>query len=209
MKKKKFYTVWKGLEPGIYESWKACEAQVKGYGGALFASFESRKEAEQALESGPMQFMNRKAKPAIDEKMRKLAGEPIGNSIAVDAACSGNPGVMEYQGVYTETATEIFHEGPFAEATINIGEFLAIVHALAWMKKKKLDLPVYSDSRNAILWVKQKRVNTKLVPNEKNARVFELITRAISWLKNNDYQNPVLKWETAAWGEIPADFGRK
>jgi len=209
MKKKKFYTVWRGLKPGIYETWKDCEAQVKGYGGALFASFESLKEAEEALKSDPQQFMNRKTEPVIDEKLRKLVGEPVGNSIAVDAACSGNPGKMEYQGVFTETGTELFHAGPFPEATNNIGEFLAIVHALAWMKQEKLELPVYSDSKHAINWVKQKKANTKLVPSEKNRKVFDLIDRAQHWLETNEYKNPLLKWETAAWGEIPADFGRK
>jgi ribonuclease HI len=77
------------------------------------------------------------------------------------------------------------------------------------MKKEKLELPVYSDSRNAILWVKQKKTNTKLVRTRKNEKVFELIERAETWLKNNQYNNPVLKWETSVWGEIPADFGRK
>ena len=209
MKKKKFYTVWKGLKPGIYETWKDCEAQVKGFGGALYASFESKAEAQKAFQSDPWQFLKSKPKPAPDASLIKLVGKPIENSIAVDAACSGNPGVMEYQGVYTATGTEIFHQGPFPEGTINIGEFLALVHALAWMKKEKLSLPVYSDSRNAILWVRQKKVNTKLIPSHKNKKVFELIERALHWLNNNDFSNPVLKWETKAWGEIPADFGRK
>lgn len=209
MKKKKYYTVWNGLEPGIYESWKDCEAQVKGYSGALYASFVSREEAEQALHSNPKLFLKSRPKPAPDPQLRKLVGEPIANSIAVDTSCRGNPGIMEYKGVYTASGTEIFHQGPFPEATVNIGEFLAIVHALAWLKKEKLDLPVYSDSRNAILWVKQKKLNTKLVQNKKNKKVFELIKRALDWLNNNEYNMPILKWETAAWGEIPADFGRK
>jgi ribonuclease HI len=209
MKKKKYYTVWNGLQPGVYETWKDCEAQVKGYSGAIYASFNTRDEAEKALQSNPKLFLKSQPKIITDPNLRKLVGEPIPNSIAVDAACSGNPGVMEYKGVYTATGTEIFQQGPFPEATINIGEFLALVHGLAWMKKEKLELPVYSDSRNAILWVKQKKVNTKLVPGKKNEKVFELIERALHWLENNEYKNRVLKWETAAWGEIPADFGRK
>ena len=34
-KKPKFYVVWRGLVPGVYESWEECEAQVKGYEGAV------------------------------------------------------------------------------------------------------------------------------------------------------------------------------
>lgn len=209
MKKKKFYTVWKGRKPGVYETWKDCEAQVKGYERALYVSFGSREAAEKALHSNPEIFLKSRPKFEIDENLRKLVGEPIGQSIAVDAACSGNPGAMEYQGVFTETGTELFHAGPFPEATNNIGEFLAIVHALAWMKQEKLELPVYSDSKHAINWVKQKKANTKLVPSEKNRKIFELIDRAQRWLETNEFKSPLLKWETAAWGEIPADFGRK
>jgi ribonuclease HI len=33
--------------------------------------------------------------------------------------------------------------------------------------------------------------------------------RAEKWLLSNEFSNEILKWETKAWGEIPADFGRK
>ena len=42
---------------------------------------------------------------------------PIKESIAVDAACSGNPGKMEYRGVYVADGRELFHIGPFEEGT--------------------------------------------------------------------------------------------
>jgi len=130
-------------------------------------------------------------------------------SISVDAACSGNPGMLEYRGVYTKTGKEIFHQGPFRNGTNNIGEFLAIVHALALLKQKNSQLPLYSDSRTALKWVQQKKAKTKLEKNEENEYLFELIARAENWLQNNEYSTPLLKWETEAWGEIPADFGRK
>jgi len=129
--------------------------------------------------------------------------------MAVDAACSGNPGLLEYRGVYVADRSEIFHMGPLEEGTNNIGEFLAIVHALALLKKQNKNIPVYSDSMNAIKWVIKKKCNTKLEQSGKNKLLFELIGRAEVWLQNNDYRNPILKWETKQWGEIPADFGRK
>ena len=133
----------------------------------------------------------------------------IVDSIAVDAACSGNPGDMEYRGVYVPTRQEIFRIGPFPEGTNNIGEFLAIVHGLALLKKKNSSLPIYSDSANALLWVKNKKCKTKLQRNERNSPIFDLIERAEKWLETNTYTTPLLKWETRKWGEIPADFGRK
>jgi ribonuclease HI len=127
----------------------------------------------------------------------------------VDAACKGNPGILEYRGVDTKSGAEYFRQGPFPNGTVNIGEFLAIVHALALLKKIDSDWPVYSDSRTAIVWIKAKRIKTNLVPSEENKELFELVDRGLKWLKSNTYKNPVLKWETAYWGEIPADFGRK
>ena len=126
-----------------------------------------------------------------------------------DAACSGNPGKMEYRGVYLRTGKEIFHYGP-VWGTNNIGEFLAIVHGLALLKQKGLHtMPIYSDSVNAQLWVKRKKCKTTLERNEKSEALYQLIERAEKWLRENPYQNPIIKWPTEEWGEIPADFGRK
>ena len=130
-------------------------------------------------------------------------------SISVDAACSGNPGDMEYRGVETESRLELFHVGPYPEGTVNIGEFLAIVHALAQLKKEGNTLPIYTDSRTAMKWVKDKKTKTKLEKSDMNIKIFEFIRRAEAWLQNNEYPNKIMKWETKYWGEIPADFGRK
>ncbi len=135
--------------------------------------------------------------------------QPILDSICVDASCIGNPGKMEYRGVDTKTGELIF-ERKYEEATNNIGEFLAIVHALAHYKKEGKELKVlYSDSQIAISWVQQKTCKTKIEKNEKTEALLGHIERAILWLKTNEYQTQVLKWKTEIWGEIPADYGRK
>jgi len=208
-KKKKFYVVWEGNETGIFKTWGECQLQIKGYPNAKYKSFGSLEEAEAAYHGQFNDYIgqNKKAPKFIDEESRK---EILWKSIAVDAACSGNPGLMEYRGVDTATGFEFFKMGPFRKGTNNVGEFLAIVHALALLKKEgKHDLPIYSDSRIAIGWVNKKRVNTKLDRSAVNESLFKLIERGIYWLKNNTYENPILKWETKKWGEIPADFGRK
>jgi len=129
-------------------------------------------------------------------------------ALAVDAACSGNPGPMEYRGVHLPSGQQVFHFGPMY-GTNNIGEFLAIVHALALMKQKGIEMPVYSDSYNAILWVNKQQCKTKLERTEKTEELYKLIARAEKWLRENPQHAPVLKWETSQWGEVPADFGRK
>jgi ribonuclease HI len=116
---------------------------------------------------------------------------------------------VEYQGVDTKTQKALFSAGPFEDGTVNIAEFLAIVHALAYCKQRGITLPIYSDSRNAIGWVADKQVRTKHTRTETSEKLFQLIDRALAWLNNNEYVNPILKWETRAWGENPADFGRK
>jgi ribonuclease H len=128
---------------------------------------------------------------------------------AVDAACSGNPGPMEYQCVDLQTGAQIFHFGP-VQGTNNIGEFLAIVHALALMEKQGIkDKVIYSDSYNAILWVKKKKCKTTLTRNSATEQLYQIIARAEQWLMTHNVTTPIIKWETKQWGEIPADFGRK
>jgi ribonuclease HI len=209
-KKNNFYVVWKGKTPGIYDAWAACQKEIQGVEGARYMGFPTREEAEEAYRGTYEETRkNRKKKPGADQKTLASIGPPNYNSIAVDAASSGNPGVMEYQGVDTRTAKKLFAQGPFPEGTNNIGEFLAIVHGLAYLKKRNSNRIIYSDSRTAIGWVKKKKCNTRLKESEKNRELFELIRRAETWLRNNRYTTIVVKWETRAWGEIPADFGRK
>jgi ribonuclease HI len=207
MTPKKFYVVWQGLKPGVYTSWEECKIQVTGFENARYKSFPSQEEAEKAFHDNPWKHLN--SKKGKNVSSLPSSDSIIRESLAVDAACSGNPGLLEYRGVYVADHNEVFHVGPLEEGTNNIGEFLAIVHALALLHKHKQLMPIYSDSVNAIKWVANKKCNTKLERSERNKPLFELITRAEMWLQQNSYQNPILKWETKKWGEIPADFGRK
>lgn len=209
-KKSKLYVVWEGAKPGIYTTWDEAKAQIQGYPNAKYKSFETRSEAETAFKGKYSDYYDFSKKN--DTKTTKSISNQsiIKESIAVDAACSGNPGNMEYRGVYTKTKEQIFHQGPFPQGTNNIGEFLALVHGLAFLKREgKHTMPIYSDSRTAIAWVRNKKVKTELAKTSKNEPIFELIDRALKWLNSNTYQNPIIKWETEDWGEIPADFGRK
>lgn len=210
--KRKYYVVWKGKKPGIYHSWQDCKKQIENFPGAEYKSFDNRAMAEKAFAGTYSQYRGKtttqKKASLTPEQIAKI-GQPVYPSLAVDAACSGNPGKMEYQGVDAQTGKRYFHQGPMLNSTNNVGEFLALVHALSFLKKHNDSRPIYSDSRIAINWVKAKKARTKLKKNAQNADSFNLISRAENWLQNNTYSNPILKWETKAWGEIPADFGRK
>lgn len=209
-KKNNFYVVWEGLETGVFDSWKKCQSVTKGYPSAKFKGFLTLDMAKEAFSKSYFDYVGKKIFESDLSKVELLKiGKPLLDTICVDAACSGNPGPTEYRGVYTKTNEQLFIKGPFEDGTNNIGEFLAIVHGLAFLKKKNLNIPIYSDSKIAINWVKYKQCGTSQEITSKNLNLFELIKRAENWLKNNEYKNKILKWETKAWGEIPADFGRK
>ena len=254
----KYYVVWKGFAPGVYDSWEEAEMQVSGYPDASYRSFKTLEAAVEAFREGfdkeglikevaremerlekegtVIEFDKEKAGKAdipkkeasVDApapvkketptettppvKKRVIVQQPppyLVDSLAVDAACSGNPGPMEYRGVYVRTGQEIFRVGPLEGGTNNIGEFLAIVHGLALQEKQGTRLPIYSDSVNAQKWIRTGICKTQLEENEQNGQIFDLIRRAESWLRTHTFRLPIYKWETAKWGEIPADFGRK
>ena len=214
MPKQKFYVVWRGRKPGVYDSWDDCKQQVEGIGEAAYKAYATLEDAEEAFWRGKEEAQPAQAVAGQDDK---TSGTPLPaaaprpydeDAIAVDAACSGNPGPMEYRGVDLRSGRELFHLGPM-HGTNNIGEFLAIVHALALLKKQGVKRTVYSDSRNALIWVRQKQCKTKLERNAQTEGLFQLIDRAVIWLRNNKIEVPLLKWQTKEWGEVPADFGRK
>ncbi|CAM1373856.1 Ribonuclease H [Tenacibaculum litopenaei] len=210
-KKKKYYVVWKGKKTGVFTTWAECKEQISGFEGAQYKSFADKAEAEKALQKSFADYKGVDTqKKVLSEAEKKKYGSPILESISVDAACAGNPGLMEYRGVLTHNKQELFKMGPFKNGTNNIGEFLALVHGIAFLKNKnKENIPIYSDSKIAMSWIRKKQCRTNIQFDASNKEILDLIKRAETWLKNNSFQTPILKWETKAWGEIPADFGRK
>ena len=179
MAKQKYYVVWEGHQPGIYDNWTDASAQVQGYNAAKYKAFGNKEEAEKAYKGSYWAFAGKDTK-TVKKSLPDL--EKIGvrlDSLAVDAACSGNPGDMEYRGVHVRTGEQIFHIGPMPDGTNNIGEFLALVHGLAWLKQQNSpNVPIYSDSVNAQLWIKAKKCRTKLAQTKRNEDIFKLIDRA-------------------------------
>jgi ribonuclease HI len=206
MKKGKFYVVWQGRRTGVFDNWEECRSSVHGVQGARYKSFSEKALAYEAYKNGPEKTTA--VSRSQNKKKIEITDKPTQGYMAVDAACSGNPGAMEYRGVNPE-GLELFRSGVYPLGTNNIGEFLAIVHALAWQQNQQLALPIYTDSVNAMKWVAEGKAKTKLLRNGKNEKLFEHISRAENWLKTHRVHVSVLKWETEHWGEIPADFGRK
>lgn len=211
MSKTKYYVVWVGREPGVYDNWEDARAQVEGFPEARYKGYPDSKMAADAFRSGPQtirplarlanstpEMVNYEAFPDIDIR-----------AVCVDAACSGNPGATEYRCVELSTGREVFHAGPFPYGTNNIGEYLGLVHALAHMTQIGDTRPIYTDSKTALSWLKRRHSNTKIIPTPANEKIRSLLARADAWVASHTWPNKVMKWDTDKWGEIPADFGRK
>lgn len=85
-KKQKYYVVWKGVNPGVYDSWTDCQLQIKGYDGAQYKSFETKEEAEHALASSAFHYIGKNAVKKEDTP-KQLPENFDMNCLAVDAAC--------------------------------------------------------------------------------------------------------------------------
>ncbi|MBO4995230.1 MAG: viroplasmin family protein [Muribaculaceae bacterium] len=212
-KGRKFYVVWAGHHTGIFDTWDECKEAVSNFPGARYKSFDSQEAAVEAYRGSADEHIG------IIKAIAKQKAENINyaaipeitlNSIAVDAGCRHNPGPVEYQGVDVMSGKRLFHVGPLEGGSNNMGEFLAIVHALAMLdNQNRHDVTIYTDSRTAMAWVRNRHAKTTIVPTEANARIRQLVARAEAWLLSHRLLNPIVKWETEKWGEIPADFGRK
>jgi ribonuclease HI len=172
---------------------------------AKYKSYSSQAEAEKAFTDGYTTVFR---SPKASKQLPTNAQYEL-NSICVDAASSGNPGIVEYQGVDTRTGERLFHHGPISRGTNNLGEFLAIVHGLAYLKKLGSNKMIYSDSRTAMKWIRDRHPSTSLPRDDSTQEIWGLVDRATHWLHTNTFSNQISKWETEVWGEIKADFGRK
>lgn len=227
----KYYVVFRGFNPGVYDNWEETKEQTNGFPGALYKSYSSSEEAADAFRnySGEDDLKDLQILLNIIHETsvsthnthyssRQQLTQPIfpptnpeidPEAWAVDAACAGNPGVMEYRCVNLANGEVMFHMGPYNDATNNIGEYLALVHAMALMTQRREYHNIYSDSKTALSWWRNKKVKTKLKQTPENAKVFELLARASVWVNTHHFPMKVMKWQTDRWGEIPADFGRK
>jgi len=131
--------------------------------------------------------------------------------ICTDASCT-KTGDIEFRGVDMDTMEELFHRGPYKNASSNIGEALGVVLGLAWLKQQKHpEYILYTDSAVAMYWIKNKKFNTSLERRTDNREVFELIYKAEAFLETCSLEEimSVQKWRTDLWGENFADFQRK
>ena len=217
----KYYVVWVGQDPGVYDSWQECQLQVTNYPGAKYKSYKTREEAVAAYRGDPAAQLDimkaivgrQRTNPhSLTMPWTNIPGVRM-DAIATDGACAGNPGKMEYRAVRLSDGSEVFRIGDRTPltGTNNIAEYLAIIHLAALLKKKgDFTTPIYTDSKNTLAWLRRGRSKSTLERTPATAPTLDLLARADAWLAaNGPIRNPIFKWPTEEWGEIPADFGRK
>jgi ribonuclease HI len=209
-KKPTRYVVWIGKKPGVYTSRDGCRQQVDKFPGARYQGFDSQQLAIHAFDLGYDWFQAYKGQN--NTHMRRPT-ECLGQ-IAVDAACSGNPGILEYQWVVIGQESgqifPLFAGGPYPLGTVNLWEFIALVEAVKYVQTAWSLQIVYTDSRTALSRYQSRQVKTMLIHNETTLHLYlkvDQCVRRLQWA----YQGNVVvrKWNTALRGECPADFGRK
>lgn len=205
-----YYVVWEWKKSGIYTTRAQCEAQVKGYAWAQYQKAPSRSEAERLFMLG--------VSGAREEKKLTASGVQrpthVRGQIAVDAACSGNPGVLEYQGVIIgdtrEECQQLFVRGPYEQGSVNMGEFIALVSAMRYVVQQGSRQVIYSDSKTAMSWVRNRKVRTTMTESQTHPVVWSQMQQCLEWLISDYHWGvDVRKRETVGRGECPADFGRK
>lgn len=126
----------------------------------------------------------------------------ISKALCVDAACSGNPGPMEYRAVDLHTRNEIFHSPIYPIGTNNLGEFLAIYEGIRYIenlkkkKSKKIYDCIFSDSETAIARMRSKKIKTTLKYTQETKELLEKVQEALTWIKTHDFTIPIRKRET-------------
>ena len=206
----KFYVVRKWKNTWIFNSREECKWNVIWFPNAKYKGFSCKKDADIALREWWEKYYTLKKSTKKNNIMNDINIPFFSESIAVDAACSGNPWEMEYRWIDLKTWKEIFHKS-FEIWTNNIWEFLAIVHGLKYLWND--NRIIYSDSKIAISWVNQWKCKTLLdfdkFSDSSFSELFAAIKYAEEWLKKNWIKHKLLKWNTLEWWEIPADFWRK
>ncbi|MCJ8320786.1 MAG: ribonuclease H family protein [Colwellia sp.] len=174
---KKYYVVWKGIKPGIYDSWPAAKSQTDGRADAQFMGFPSKPEAEAAYQSTYTKaLMSRSlnkspsansysSKPSKTSQITGTANSRLhGNKAAdvniyCDGACSPNPGksgtgIAIYEDINKKSQLTSLWYGLYqANGTNNTAELNGLLKSLEVAQKyiaQNKKVQVLSDSKYSI-----------------------------------------------------------
>jgi len=197
-----YYVVWQGHAPGIYQKWPDCRKQIENYPEPRYKKFESLDEANHAYRKGIEHYRKRKSGP---QKMSRRAPKFRRDSLLVHTKVQGES--MQINATYLKNNQKIFFVD-FQRGNPEIGQFLATVKALKLLRKRSPTMPVYVPSLKVLNAINHKflydpYLGQRHIHDPWHEKLRECMFAAINWLKRNDYQNPVLHWNSTYWGEPP------
>lgn len=174
-----YFAVAKGRQAGIYRTWPECEAQVKGYSGAVFKKFPSEKEAQgfiaqHAAGASSIVLPNKRSRPDDEDSGQSSRSKAARSSasdehsdtaqpslkvvkVYCDGAATGNGRDWSRAGwgVWFADEGQPLHELnesrrlPGKVQTNNRGELMAIIRAIQ-LAPKDCQLVIMSDSQYSI-----------------------------------------------------------
>jgi len=152
----KFYIVKNGRIPGIYTTWAECLRQVENFSGAVYKSYKTREEAQEAFSSN---LTIRKIAPkkrinsTLKIESQFVSRDGIRLRIYCDGACSGNPGrAGSGLAIYEDEKKPVLIYGAAdVMGTNNTAELKALLRALELAVDSQHEkIAILSDSKYSI-----------------------------------------------------------
>lgn len=157
---KKLYAVFQGHEPGIYESWERASLQVKGYKGAMYKSFSTRREAlnwlrerviaaQDPVPDALIELIKTEGDQVLTSEHGGVEVDPGIIVIHTDGGASPNPGVGGY-GVVLQKGNhrkELF--AGYELTTNNRMEMMGVIAALEALQEPS-SVILHTDSKYVV-----------------------------------------------------------
>lgn len=193
----KYYVVWRGHSPGIYENWNACKAQVKGFKYSYYRVFPTFKSANEAFGLSLTEFKRRQQFKENTFNLRP-------NSIVVSSKYEEKNMETVFTAFKVGDPPEIlFRTAICGKSTHNIVQFLALAASIKYCYENGLKSPIYSDNPVALKWIRDRKINSQVIRSDRNQEVFDLVDEAIYWLNCNSYNNQLIEWDVEKHGYLP------
>ena len=150
-KKKKYYAVVIGRNPGIYTAWKGqngAQAQIIRFSGSVYKGFETEGEAKE--------YMKQPINEQPDIQETEAEGLKEGKIIIyTDGACINNPGPGGYGVVLKNKRKTKELSGGYRMTTNNRMELMACIMGLSALKKPPSSVILFSDSQYVVNGITQ------------------------------------------------------
>ncbi|MDY5731360.1 MAG: ribonuclease H family protein [Eubacteriales bacterium] len=152
----KYYAVQKGREPGIYTTWKDCQAQVYGFAGALFKSFPTLAEAERFMNHalGAEEENNQNIEAQLQQIDTQSVIAFVDGSYQ-HASKRFSYGAVLFTSEGKHTLSQAYDDPQKISARNVAGEIAGVQAAILWaVEKGKKKISVYYDYEGIDKWAR-------------------------------------------------------